>query len=474
MFSLSKKELRRAKKAIEHHGYSTMLPDPLEPNVLSSHWQEIRNQLGRIDLEDYRPLHPIVMAAAKSNTGIRHLHLLHPEDLILYTSLTLLIKDDIEASRIPSDVKRVYSYRADDCDHRLYATTRHLHDDYIERLKFKAEKGPGFVGIVDIADFYTNVSQRKLTRLLVETASSDRNAQAARLLVLKFARSLMAHKDKGIPTGPYASRVLAEALLNDIDRYLVSKDLDFVRWVDDFNIFTQSASAAQRAIFELSMWLYKEHDLSLQSTKTHILDIEDYNNYYLLRPKDRIADTINVLHPLLSSGDDEDQDEVDDFRAMELLEMIVGAIADQNRVDYGVVNFAARKLQQKRLDEQTSGEILEVLIENLEHLIPAIEDVARLISTLLPRTMSPRRNALRLLESARNSVVVDHYATWILTIFWHHDGWGCADELLKFFDGTKSDAVQHYAGLALARSGRSGRLRQPPFLRQGSWSGWRW
>ena len=52
----------------------------------------------------------------------------------------------------------------------------------------------------------------------------------------KFIGSVMGSDSYGIPIGPYASRLLAEALLIDVDASLEAQHVDFVRWVDDYNV----------------------------------------------------------------------------------------------------------------------------------------------------------------------------------------------------------------------------------------------
>ena len=485
MFRLAAEELDCAKDAIECHGYSTMLPDPIEWQDLTDRWETIRDELRHINLEHYRPRPPILVTAAKDDKSTRVLHLLHPHDMLLYTSLTLLLKDDIEASRIPTVDKRVYSYRASPHDNRLYQTTKDLHFNYIQQLKYKVRRKKNtFVGVTDIANFYTSIPQSKLLELLVDVASTKRNRKAARLLVSTFAKPLMTHDGEGIPTGPYASRLIAEVLLNDIDRHLAALDVDFVRWVDDFNFFTHSFTATQRVILELSGWLYKEHDLSLQSAKTRILEAKAYSKELLLDLEDILSDRGEIFSLLTTGSDydvenDNDVDDVDDFmddvHAMELLEILVDALVERERVDYRIIDFTVRRLRRINLDRIVAEEILSILIENLERLVPVIENVARLVSHLRPRDKDRRKHvARRLLRSIDDIGAVDHYAVWILTIFVRDRRWGCVNELIDVFRRAESNAIKRYAALALDKAGHGEALQVSSDSRKGGRPEWRW
>lgn len=100
MFTLTTTELDNAYAAISHHGYSAMLPDPPEWAVVAANWPSIRDVLEKIDIDIYEPFRPMRAFAPKSRANVRVIHLLHPQDLLIYTALTLIANNDIEINRI--------------------------------------------------------------------------------------------------------------------------------------------------------------------------------------------------------------------------------------------------------------------------------------------------------------------------------------------------------------------------------------
>src|SRR4051812_43989351 len=54
-------------------------------------------------------------------SNLRPVCLLHPIDLLIYSALTLVVKDDLESERIPIQKRRVFSYRASPETNRFYA-----------------------------------------------------------------------------------------------------------------------------------------------------------------------------------------------------------------------------------------------------------------------------------------------------------------------------------------------------------------
>jgi len=218
VFKLSEPEVDNAFEAINHHGYSAMLPEPVEWIDIQSKWKDVRDFVKELDLDNYEPYKPMRIFAPKNRANIRIVHLLHPQDLIIYTALVLIIKDDIEAQRLSKKTQRVFSYRVDTLRmDRLY-DTRGTYDSYLNQLKKKAEKpSTKFVGIADIADFYPRIYQHRLENVLQAVATNQRGVDVARVLVRKLISNLMERNSYGIPVGPYASRTLAEALLIDVD-----------------------------------------------------------------------------------------------------------------------------------------------------------------------------------------------------------------------------------------------------------------
>ena len=121
MFKLTDQEIQNSIDAIEFHGYSALLPEPIEWETVISHRDEIVSYIKELDLDIYKPFKPLRVFAPKNRANIRVVHLLHPQDLIIYTALTLIVKDDIESGRISKRSKRVFSYRVDTSNEdRLY------------------------------------------------------------------------------------------------------------------------------------------------------------------------------------------------------------------------------------------------------------------------------------------------------------------------------------------------------------------
>ncbi|MDP1831347.1 MAG: RNA-directed DNA polymerase [Geothrix sp.] len=470
MFTLTGVELDNAFAAIAHHGYSTMLPDPPEWDVVANNWPAVRNVLEKIDLDTYEPFKVMKVFAPKSRANIRVVHLLHPQDLLLYTALVLITKNDIEANRVGIKAKRVFSYRADITKPQVIYGSKGSYEAYRQQLDAKAETAQvKFVAMADIADFYPRIYQHRLENVIETVATSQRVRDVARVLVRKLIGNLMERNSYGIPVGPYASRLLGEAILIDVDATLQSKGINFVRWVDDYNIFCKSEYEAQSVLFGLGEWLYSNHGLTLQSAKTKILPIDVYKIEVLSRHEEQLTDRDTVVNMFrdfsigYENGEEGEPNESEVQEALAVLQgtdlkgMLEASLADTSLVDYEAVVYALTKLPRIPGAPPTlKREVLDLVIENAELLYPLAEQMAKYVLSFEDLTRAEQRRVstklLSPLKSKRNPPP-PYYAMWILHIFASGSVWNHAGDIVSLYSESTSEVVKRHAALALHSSG---------------------
>ena len=77
----------------------------------------------------------------------------------------------------------------------------------------------------------------------------------------------------GIPTGPIASSFVANIYLRPIDLKMLIEPIDYIRYVDDFKLFTKSEKKLYEVAPNLGI-LLNSIGLSLKSSKTNVEDID--------------------------------------------------------------------------------------------------------------------------------------------------------------------------------------------------------
>ena len=465
MFKLTDQELDNARDAISHHGYSALIPPPPEWTTVKDNWLQIREHLVTVDLDNYNPHKPLLVFAPKSRANIRVVNLLHPEDLILYTALVLIIKDDLEAARVPKRARRVFSYRTSPkTPNRLYST-RGAYTNYKTELRRKANKDTTrYVSVADIADFYPRIYQHRLENIIASTASDQRGRDVARVLVRKLLIRLMDNNSHGIPVGPYASRILAEAILTDVDAYLQSRSVDFVRWVDDYHLFCRTEYTAQSTVFQLAERLFLSHGLTLQTAKTRIWPVARYIDTILVKPEDALTKRDSVIS--LLGGAEYGTDEVDSQEVQELLDelqsldlrgMLMSSVSDQEVVDYHVVRYVLSRLPKvPGIDDDFKLGILDIVLDNAELLYPVAEHMAEYVLSFQGFSPTQKRRVgrklLRPLNDSRNPPP-PYYAMWILYIFATSSGWIAPSDIVRLYERSTSPIVKRYAALVISTCG---------------------
>ena len=130
-----------------------------------------------------------------------------------------------------------------------------------------------FVVDMDLSKFFDRVQHDVLMSRLARKVSDKR-------LLKLFGRYLRAGvlvdgilqpTREGTPQGGPASPLLANILLDDLDKELERRGLPFVRYADDFVIFTKSRRSAERVFASVSRFLTRQLRLVVNQEKSRIV-----------------------------------------------------------------------------------------------------------------------------------------------------------------------------------------------------------
>ena len=200
--------------------------------------------------------------------AFRRCALVQPMDLLKYSALCLLLAEAIEAAKVPLDQRRVHSYRFRPGGGRLFDSSFSLRTFHEEARRRAGGAGVKIVVKCDIANFYDRLNLHRLESTLLTTVGAD----PAIVRTLNELLLYWSKKDSyGLPVGSNASRILAEAALLEIDSYLLSLGVDFVRFVDDYQFFAPDISKAQSWLYSLMERLTRD-GLTVNSYKTRVME----------------------------------------------------------------------------------------------------------------------------------------------------------------------------------------------------------
>ncbi|WP_082282726.1 RNA-directed DNA polymerase [Myxococcus hansupus] len=275
MDNLSIESLEWALKHLEVQGDTDFLPRPFEIKAMRASWSAAMPEFQKVNLAEHSPSTPLLVLAPKGDAAFRAIKQLNPWDSIIYAAIAREAAEAIETMRHPQADGRVFSYRVSLTDNgQLFdpaVTWRGFHRRSREIVK---EKNFSHVVVADIADFYNHIYLHRVRNALESAGVNSNRAKN----IERFLMGLNAKNSRGLPIGPNASRLLAEAALNDVDSMLVRRGYTHVRYLDDFRIFVNSRSEATQALHDLAYYLYTAHRLALQSKKTAILSAMEFHD----------------------------------------------------------------------------------------------------------------------------------------------------------------------------------------------------
>ena len=395
---INEQSIEWAKRHLLKFGGSDVFPPAEDYKALSANWEEVKSYVLNLDLQSYVPKAPYLAFANKADGTYRAVHELDPIDTLIITATIHELSFDIERYRMPVDRQCVFSYRIDpDTDGSFFSKdTQNWASFSARRNTLLNEFQNGFVMIADIADFYNQIYLHRVRNSLDESTNTDKADLC--IFVENFLESLNQKISQGVPVGPTFSTILAELILNDLDRKIFNSGFKFVRWVDDIFVFSEQYQDLKMLLHDLSAFLYGTHRLVFNGQKTDILSVSDYKEIlegqedaYINKEFERLKEARcnEIIDEVIDELDPYDSSEIDEFEVYkEVIERfekndqfqiickayrnILGrAISTRN---YILIRHVLRKSASLRIRE-----IEDVVYSNLDKLRPNIREVAQYI-----------------------------------------------------------------------------------------------
>lgn len=416
---LKPQSIEWALRHIEQFDDTDILPTPFEFHAIGKDWPNVRRFLTTTDLQKHMPGSPMRFSFPKPAGGFRVVHQLDPLDAIIYLAATSEAAEAIERHRAPVSERVACAYRIELTPGGKFFAPVNGWLDFHRRSRELTDCGKyRYVVRADIADFYNQIPWHGVATALSAAGLAHERAGAIEQFLMRLGG---ANQTRGIPVGSSSSRVLAEAVLSDIDALLAKKGYVHTRYMDDFRIFCETRNGAQRALRELGDALRVSRGLSLQPLKTEVLSIQEFRSAAHLGPREEKNDRERTrkLRTLIDRLREETgyglvQEEVDSKAdKLGLREHLKDALQDclgRQPLHLGTAKYLLRQARLLR-----TRAILEPVFDNLEAAAPAFRDVARYLATVL-RARTARQYGPRLIAFARTSPIgrLPYVRNWVL------------------------------------------------------------
>lgn len=369
---ISPDSLDFALRHISHYYDTDFFPRTEEFLAIEHSWCEVKNYILESNFDQILSAQPLVEPWPKPRSGFRIVHRLEPLDSIIYTALAKTVAPHVEIARASPEV--ACSYRISESDTSFFADGSGFHV-YRERCENLSEVFP-FVLSADISDFYNKIYLHRLQNA-IQLAIDIPDGISKRIEY--FLMSLNTKASQGIPVGPAASIIMAEATLIDADQFMYERGFEHVRYVDDFRIFGSSHQELQSLLQDFCVYLHESQRLSLSPQKTHISKSADFineelNNQYQLE-KLEILREIEVVNPYTMEVDDVDWCVIDD--AGKILLDALTRIVKFETLDLGVIRAIVRRARAHGIKD-----IAENLLDNIEFFAPAVNDIVLYLDSI--------------------------------------------------------------------------------------------
>ena len=218
-------------------------------------------------------LYDKLLVPKKNVAEFRFVAFLDLYESIIYLTLAILLAGSIEKERIPLQKNKVFSYRylLQNNNNGILFNSKYNYTAFKKQTSLNSKKrGNNITVHFDISNFYDRLNLHRLNSQLLSIASLDKHTE-----IISLLDSLLlywsARDSYGLPVGSNASRILAEAALMGVDTFLDTNNIKFVRYVDDYRIFTTDLATAYKYMNLISSRLQKE-GLFINSAKIRFVD----------------------------------------------------------------------------------------------------------------------------------------------------------------------------------------------------------
>ena len=247
-----KAAVKRVRQNKGSPGADGMTVDEL-PKYLAENWVRIREQL----LEgSYQPLPVREAEIPKGDGGVRKLGIPSALDRFIQQSILQVLQPMFE----PTFSEHSYGFRPG----------RNAHQAVCEAQRY-IQGGKRVVVDLDLEKFFDRVSHDVLMGRLEKRITDKRMLGLIRRYLNAgiMVNGVVMERYEGTPQGGPLSPLLANVLLDEVDKELEKRGLSFVRYADDLNVYVGSKRAGEDTM-ETLKGLYEQLRLRINETKSAV------------------------------------------------------------------------------------------------------------------------------------------------------------------------------------------------------------
>ena len=245
--------LERVMRNKGSHGVDGMKVDELQPFLIQN-WLHIKESILK---GEYKPKAVRRVEIPKPDGGIRLLGIPTVLDRLIQQAISQVLTRIFD----PHFSDNSYGFRPGRSAHQAILKAR----EHINR-------GNKYVVDMDLEKFFDKVNHDILMHRIAKRIADKRVLKLIRLYLQSgiMLNGIQVKSEEGTPQGGPLSPLLANILLDDLDKELEKRGHSFCRYADDCNIYVKSERAGQRLMESITNFLEKKIKLKVNKEKSAV------------------------------------------------------------------------------------------------------------------------------------------------------------------------------------------------------------
>lgn len=232
--------------------------DGMTVKELESHWkingEEIKRQIRE---RKYRPSPVLRVEIPKPNGGVRELGIPTVIDRCIQQAIAQVLTPIFEKQFHDNS----YGFRPNRCAEQAIRKTLELLNQHCT-----------WIADIDLEKFFDTVDHDRLMNLVARSVDDGDVVSLVRKYLVSGVMIDDEYKESviGTPQGGNLSPLLSNIMLNELDKELEARGLNFVRYADDCIILTGSEKSADRVMVSITKFIESKLGLKVNASKSRV------------------------------------------------------------------------------------------------------------------------------------------------------------------------------------------------------------